>query len=69
MVIKRKDLVYKELGFKLVGLAFDVFNDLGYGHKEVVYENAYEEALKRERLSYQRQLYVPVKFKRIVNLY
>ena len=29
---KRDDLVYPELSFKIIGCAFEVYNELGYGY-------------------------------------
>jgi len=34
----RDDLIYPELSFKIVGCAFDVFNSIGFGHLEKVYQ-------------------------------
>ena len=59
-----QDLVYKELSFQLVGLAFEAFNILGPGHLEKYYQNAYEELLKREMLSFRKQVYLPLEFNR-----
>lgn len=59
-----QDLVHKELSFKLVGLSFEVFNVLGPGHLEKYYQNAFEELLKREKLSFKKQVYVPLEFNR-----
>lgn len=28
------DLIYPELSYKIIGIAFKTFNDLGYGHQE-----------------------------------
>ncbi len=57
------DLVYKDLSFKLVGLAYEVHNSLGSGLKEVVYQNAYEVLLKKEDIPYKRELYYPCKIR------
>ncbi len=40
MLLERKDLIYPELSYKIIGCAYDVFNQLGGGHKESVYQNA-----------------------------
>lgn len=54
-------LLYKDLSYKLVGIAFEVYNTLGSGLKEETYANAFEELLKRERINYKRELYFPLK--------
>jgi len=59
----RRDLVYPELSYKIVGLLYEVYNDLGYGYQEKYYEKAVAKALEQERLKYKEQLYVPFEFK------
>ncbi|MDO8594268.1 MAG: GxxExxY protein [bacterium] len=56
------ELVYPELSFKLVGILFEVYNDLGPGHKEKYYENAVAVALGKAGIKYQRQLHSPLMF-------
>ena len=50
------------LTYQTIGYAFDVYNRLGYGHKEKIYQNAFEELLKQNKLSYKKELYCPIKF-------
>lgn len=57
------ELVYPELSFKLVGILFEVYNDLGPGHKEKYYENAVAVGLDKAGIKYQRQLHSPLLFK------
>lgn len=38
-------IIHKDLSFKIVGLAMEVYNELGYGFLEKVYENALMVAL------------------------
>src|SRR3989304_9266910 len=56
-------LIFPELSYKLVGIMFDVYNALGAGLKEKTYENAVRKAFEEEELSYNQQLFVPVKYK------
>jgi len=35
-----KEILYKELSFKIVGIAMEIHNELGHGFLEKVYENA-----------------------------
>lgn len=64
--VLRDDLVYPELSFKLIGCAFEVFNQLGYGHYEKYYQKAYAEALKNNKIEFTEQVYSPLKFNDIV---
>ncbi|MBI3501717.1 MAG: GxxExxY protein [Bacteroidetes bacterium] len=57
------DLVYPELSFEIVGCAFEVYNELGFGHSEKVYQKALSVSFKNHKINYKEQVYFPVKFK------
>ena len=59
----RKDLIYPELSYQIIGCAFEVFNEVGGGHKESVYQKAMSIAFQKKNLKFQEQLYFPLKFK------
>jgi len=40
MNTKKSEILYKDLSYKTVGVAMEVYNELGYGFLEKVYENA-----------------------------
>lgn len=61
-VVNKKDLLYPELSYQIVGCAYDVFNEIGFGHPEKFYQRAFAEALKNKKLSFTEQLYFPIKF-------
>src|SRR5687768_6058206 len=56
------ELLYKDLSYQIVGIAFELHNILGPGHKEKVYQAAFEELLKREKIEFKKQVYVPLAF-------
>jgi len=56
------ELIHKELSYRIIGLTYEVFNILGPGHKEKYYQNALEELLKREKIEFRKQVYVPLEF-------
>lgn len=62
-VLQRDDLVYPELSYDIVGCAYDVYNEIGPGHLEKYYQSAMATAFKLKGLSYQEQVYHPLKFK------
>ena len=66
LMLERKDIVYPDLSYKIIGCSFDVFNSIGGGHKEIVYQKAMSIALKETGLNYTEQLYYPVKYNDIV---
>ena len=64
--LKRNDLVYPELSYKIVGCAFEVFKGLGYGHPEKVYQKAMAILFDEKAIPYTKEEYVSVKFKDIL---
>lgn len=47
---KEKVFLHKELGYKLRGIFFEIRNQYGVGHKEVVYKNLVLEKLRKAEL-------------------
>ncbi len=60
---KLDDLIYPELSFKIIGLAFEVFNELGSGHREKVYQAAMSRQFKLANILFKEQIYYPLIFK------
>ena len=58
----RKDLVYPELSYQIVGVLFEVYNQLGPGYPEKYYQRAIAEELQKCNLVFQEQVYSPVIF-------
>ena len=56
------DIIYKDLSFKIVGMAMKVHGQLGYGFLEKVNENALSILLRRARLKVQIQHPITVHF-------
>ena len=56
------NILYKELSYRVVGLAMDVHNQLGHGFLEKVYEKALMVQFRKEGISAIRQHPIPVYF-------
>lgn len=56
-------IIHKDLSYQIVGVLFDVYNELGEGHKEKYYENAVAHAFNELKTPYQRQASHPLKYK------
>lgn len=56
-------LKHSELTAKIIGVFYDVYNELGYGFLESVYEGALVIALGQAGLTVSQQLPVPVWFR------
>ncbi len=54
------DLIYGDLCYKLVGIAYKVNDALGSGRKEKVYADAYAKMLEKEGIPFVREFYYPV---------
>jgi GxxExxY protein len=61
-MLERGDLIYPDLSYQIIGCAYDVFNSIGGGHKEIVYQRAMSLALKAKGVMYTEQHYYPVKY-------
>jgi GxxExxY protein len=62
LIVKRDDLVYPELSYRLVGCAFKIFNELGGGHAEKYYQRAFATLLEQEKIIFKEQAYSPLIF-------
>jgi GxxExxY protein len=57
-------ILYKDLSYKIVGLAIQVRKELGFGFLEKVYENALMILLEENRIEAKQQFPVKVAFPR-----
>ncbi len=56
-------LLYEDLTYKIIGSAQEVYNELGSGYLESLYEDALCYELDLKNLSYQRQIEFDVHYK------
>ncbi|MFN2492778.1 MAG: GxxExxY protein [Pyrinomonadaceae bacterium] len=56
-------LKHRDLTQKIIGIFYEVYNELGHGFIESVYESAFEVALLSKGLTVLRQIEVPVWFR------
>lgn len=61
--VYKKDLLFPELSYQIVGCAYEVFNKVGGGHKEKVYQKAMKIEFENRSLNFKEQLYYPIKYK------
>jgi GxxExxY protein len=62
MNTNRESILYRDLSYKIVGLAMEVHRKLGYGFLEKVYENAMMVLFQREGIRAKQQISVKVYF-------
>ena len=58
----KKELVYADECYKIIGLIFEIFNKFGYGYKEKFYQKAIAEIFKKNDIAFKEQLKAKVKF-------
>ncbi len=57
-----EEIIYKELSFKIVGLLFEVHNELGRYKSENQYGDKFEYLLKEKSFKYLREYNIPASF-------
>lgn len=57
---KREDLIYPELSYQLVGIMYDVHNELGGGLREKTYEKAIIRAFEEKKIEFKNQFPIDV---------
>jgi GxxExxY protein len=57
-----KKILYRDLSYKIIGLAMEVHRKLGYGFLEKVYENSLMILFRREKISAVQQAPIDVRF-------
>jgi GxxExxY protein len=59
-----RGLKHRELTETIIGVFYEVYNELGHGFLESVYEKAFEIALTSKGLDVLRQIQIPVWFRK-----
>ena len=69
-VLKKKDLIYPELCYQIIGILFEVWTRLGFGHKENIYQKAIAQEFKDINLNFTEQLPTKIFYKgKFVGIY
>ncbi len=55
-------IIYKEESYKVVGAAFKVYNALGYGFLEAVYQEALEIEFQLQGIPYEREKELKIQY-------
>ena len=59
-------MIYPDLSYKIVGCAYDVFNEIGPGHDEKYYQKAMEVLFQEQAIPFKQQVYYPLKFRDVI---
>lgn len=60
------EIIYKEESYKIIGICFEVHNNLGPGFLEIVYKDALEYEFKKVDIPYEREKEYEVNYKDII---
>jgi GxxExxY protein len=56
-------VVYPKLSYKIMGCLFEVFKELGFGHREKYYQSAVAEEFTKQNISFQKEVSIPLNYK------
>ena len=56
--LKREDILYPELSYKVVGLLYNVHNEMGYGFLEKYYQKGIASEFRKSNIEFQEQVKV-----------
>lgn len=57
------EIIHKELSFKVIGLLYDIYNNLGAGYQEKYYQNAIRMAFEKEKIPFLEQVRTDLDYK------
>lgn len=60
------DLIYKDESYQIIGICFEVHNNLGAGFLEIVYKDALEYEFRKAGIPYEREKKFEVNYKGII---
>ena len=56
-----KDLIFADEVYEIIGMMYEVYDSVGYGHKENFYQKAVAEIFEKNKKKFDEQLRVKVK--------
>ena len=56
-----ENFVYPDLSYQIIGCAYEVYNQLGAGHKESIYQNAMMKTFEKHNIANKKEIYYSVK--------
>ncbi|MEZ4803720.1 MAG: GxxExxY protein [Gelidibacter sp.] len=60
------NILYKDESYSIVGVLFDVYNNLGSGFSEIVYKDAIQYELQQLNIPFEREKEFSVQYKNII---
>lgn len=63
MIKDKNDLIYADECYQIMGMVFEVYNQIGPGHKEKFYQKAISGIFRENRIDFREQLKAKLKYK------
>ncbi len=60
--LNNTNILYPDLSYRIVKIAFNVFNTIGPDHPESVYQNAFAAAFDQQGIKYKEQVYEKLEY-------
>lgn len=60
------ELIYRKESYEIIGVLFEVYNNLGSGFSEIVYKDALEYEFNQLKIPFQREKQFKVNYKDII---
>jgi len=57
------NIIFPELSYKIIGAAFTVFNELGWGFSEKHYQRVLSKEFDRLNVAYKEEVFIPFTYK------
>lgn len=58
----KNSILYEDLSYKIRGCAFHVYNSLGCGHKEIVYQKSLAKTFTIQKIPFEQEVNIPILF-------
>lgn len=58
----KTEIIYPELSYKIVGAAFKIFNEFGFGLDEKFYQKAFCSDLEKAKITFEKEKFVRLKY-------
>jgi len=62
MTTNKIQLIYPELSYEIIGILFDIYNEVGGGYPEKYYQRAITKRFREKNIKFQEQVSVPLEF-------
>lgn len=62
-MVKKANLVYPRLSYRIVGILYDIYDELRFGYREKNYQEDFAQGLRDQKIKYRREKYIPIKYK------